>query len=53
MTFNETPSLFREVSVVYQVQYGNYDLWARPLKIFVKEVEVDGKRIPRFEYLKG
>lgn len=26
-------------------------LWVRPLKMFVEDVEVDGKNVPRFEYI--
>ena len=26
-------------------------IWARPLKMFTEEVEVEGKKIPRFEYV--
>ncbi len=25
--------------------------WVRPVKMFLEEVEVDGKKVPRFEYL--
>jgi hypothetical protein len=27
------------------------ELWARPLKMFLEEVEFKGKKLPRFEYL--
>ena len=37
--------------VVYRALYGNQDLWIRPLNIFIEEVKIDGKKIPRFEYL--
>ena len=40
-----------EELVVYRALYGNCDLWVRPLKIFIEEVEVDEKKIPRFEYI--
>jgi len=39
-----------EELVVYRALYGNHDLWVRPLKMFIEEVEVDGKKVPRFEY---
>ena len=40
-----------EELVVYRALYGNHDLWARPLKMFLEEVEVKRKKIPRFQYL--
>lgn len=42
-----------EDMVVYEVLYENEisKLWVRPLKMFLGEVEIDGKRIPRFRYV--
>ncbi len=40
-----------EELVAYQALYGNYDLWVRPLKMFTEEVEINGKKIPRFKYV--
>lgn len=40
-----------EEFVVYKVLYGDYNLWIRPLKMFLEEVEVEGKIVPRFKYL--
>ncbi len=40
-----------EELVVYKALYGNYDLWVRPLKMFTEEVEIDGKKMPRFQYI--
>jgi len=42
-----------EELVVYECLYDNpkSKLWVRPLKMFIEEVEVDGKKMPRFEYL--
>jgi len=37
--------------VVYRALYGNHELWVRPLKMFCEEVEVAGKKMPRFEYI--
>ena len=28
----------------------NQDFWVRPLSMFIQDIEVDGKKIPRFEY---
>ncbi|HUX35866.1 MAG TPA: DUF1653 domain-containing protein [Candidatus Paceibacterota bacterium] len=40
-----------EEMVVYRALYGSHDLWVRTLKMFVEEIEVDGKKMPRFEYI--
>lgn len=37
--------------VVYKALYGGKSLWIRPLKIFLENVEVNGKKVPRFEYI--
>ena len=37
-----------EELVVYQAMYGEKGIWVRPLKLFVEEVEQNGKRVPRF-----
>lgn len=41
-----------EQLVVYRTLYGDYDLWVRPLAMFVELVEVDGRKVPRFEFVK-
>lgn len=40
-----------EELVVYQVLYGDYGLWVRPLKMFQEDVIIDGKTTPRFTFL--
>ena len=40
-----------EELVVYRALYGNFDLWVRPLTMFLDKVEVDGNKVPRFQYL--
>jgi hypothetical protein len=42
-----------EELVIYEALYDNPEskLWVRPKKMFLEEVEVDGQKIPRFEYL--
>ena len=37
--------------VVYRALYGEKEIWVRPLEMFLEKVEVDGKLIPRFEFL--
>jgi len=34
--------------VVYQALYGERGLWVRPAAMFVEDVEVNGKSVPRF-----
>lgn len=38
-----------EDMVVYQALYGEKRIWVRPLKMFLEQVEVDGKIINRFD----
>lgn len=40
-----------EELVVYRCLYGDFCLWVRPLAMFVEEVAVDGRRVPRFSYI--
>lgn len=45
-----------EEVVVYQVLYESEDfgknaLWVRPKEMFLKEVLVDGKKVPRFKHI--
>ncbi|MDP2873701.1 MAG: DUF1653 domain-containing protein [bacterium] len=39
--------------VVYVTLYENEKsaMWVRPLAMFLEEVEVEGKKVPRFKYL--
>ncbi len=37
--------------VVYRALYGDYDLWVRPLAMFLENVEINGVIMPRFKYL--
>ena len=34
--------------VVYRPEYGDRDLWVRPLAMFTEMVEVNGQPVPRF-----
>ena len=40
-----------EELVVYRALYGEHDLWVRPLKMFLEEVEIEGKKFPRFKHI--
>ena len=37
--------------VVYRALYGERVLWVRPLKMFLEEVEIGDKKVPRFRYI--
>ena len=37
--------------VLYRALYGEKGLWVRPLTMFTESVNVDGLRMPRFEYV--
>ena len=43
-----THSETHEPMVVYRPLYGEGALWVRPLAMFMEEVTVDGKTVPRF-----
>lgn len=40
--------------VVYECLYDNpkSKLWVRPMSMFGEEIETNGKKVPRFEYLR-
>lgn len=40
-----------EELVVYRQDYGDKGLWVRPLAMFAETVMVDGRQVPRFDYL--
>jgi hypothetical protein len=40
-----------EELVVYRQEYGDHGLWVRPLKMFLETVVMDGKTIPRFQFV--
>lgn len=40
-----------EEFVVYWALYGKNELWARPLKMFLEKVEVEGKKVSRFKFI--
>lgn len=40
-----------EELVVYTALYGEKGMWARPLKMFTEQIEIDGEKVFRFEYI--
>ena len=40
-----------EELVVYRALYGDESLWVRSKEMFLEDVEIDGKKCPRFEYV--
>ena len=47
-----THSETEEELVLYRLLYGNLDLWVRPKAIFNGVVEINGEKLPRFEFIK-
>jgi hypothetical protein len=41
----------QEEMVVYRQDYGDLTLWVRPISMFLEGVEVDGRSVPRFEFV--
>lgn len=37
-----------EKLVLYQSLYGNFDFWARPVSMWIEQVEYEGQILPRF-----
>ena len=46
---SETLEKFVCYECLYENKEGRY--WVRPLEMFLEEVEVDGKKVKRFEYI--
>ncbi|PIN76615.1 hypothetical protein COV17_01795 [Candidatus Woesearchaeota archaeon CG10_big_fil_rev_8_21_14_0_10_36_11] len=40
-----------EEFVVYKALYGERDVWVRPKTMFLEKVSIDGKEVPRFEFI--
>lgn len=37
--------------VVYKALYGDGQVWVRPLKMFLEQVEVNGEKVNRFTFI--
>ena len=37
--------------VIYQQDYDNHGYWVRPKAMFIEKVELNGEKVPRFEFL--
>jgi len=46
-----THSENEEKMVVYRPLYADQSLWVRPLEMFIEEVEIDGRKKPRFVFI--
>lgn len=42
----------KEDMVVYKSVNDEHQLWVRPLEIFREKVKVEGKEVPRFEFIR-
>ena len=40
-----------EELVVYRQEYGDRRWWVRPLAMFQESVQLDGKSVPRFQFM--
>jgi hypothetical protein len=40
-----------EVMVIYQPKYEGASVWVRPEKMFNEIIEINGKSVPRFEFV--
>ena len=40
-----------EEMVVYRKLYDDHSLWVRPRAMFMENVQVDGRSVPRFEWI--
>lgn len=49
--FSARHSETEERLVIYKALYGEGQIWARPVSMWNEIVNVDGRPIPRFEYI--
>ncbi len=46
-----THSETREKFVVYRALYGDYGVFIRPFDMFLEEVEANGEKVKRFQFI--
>jgi len=49
--YTATHSETREKMVVYQALYGEGGIWVRPANMWNETIEIDERRLKRFEYI--
>ena len=42
-----------EMMAVYKTLYGDFNLWVRPLSMFMETLEFEGKTVARFEFIEA
>ena len=42
-----------EDMAIYKALYGDFGIWVRPLKMFLEDIDINGKIQKRFEFLEG
>lgn len=40
-----------EEMVFYRMLHDDFSYWVRPLTMFIEEIEIEGKTLPRFEFV--
>jgi len=43
----------KETMVIYRALYGDFGIWLRPVNMFSEDVMVEGKKVPRFRFIKA
>lgn len=38
---------------LYETKFGKDSLWVRPLSMFTEMIQIDGKKVERFRWIKG